>query len=244
LHSLFVRYTFAAMTHHLPENFRFQAASDQSLLVYFGEKISIETHRQIVRFLKLLEAKPLSALPNIHPAYCSVLVKFDALKFTHKEIESLLRPYLARLDEVELPKPRLRKIPVCYGGDFGPDLEELASLHQIPMEEVVRLHSSAEYTVYFLGFVPGFAYLGGLPDQLATARLSTPRKKVPTGSVAIGGSQTGVYPLSTPGGWRLIGQTPLRLFCPEAQEQSFLAIGDQVRFEPITKEKFAELVEA
>lgn len=232
------------MTHPLTAKFRFQAASDQSLLVYFGEKISLETHQQIVRFLKLLQAEPVEALKNIHPAFCSVLVKFDALKFTHAEIESLLTPYLSRLEEVELPKPRLREIPVCYGGEFGPDLEELASLHQIPTEEVVRLHSSVEYTVYFLGFVPGFAYLGGLPDQLATPRLSTPRKKVPTGSVAIGGSQTGVYPVSTPGGWRLIGQTPLKLFRPEAQEQSFLAIGDQVRFEPITKEKFAELVEA
>jgi inhibitor of KinA len=232
------------MTHPLPAKFRFQAASDQSLLVYFGEKISLETHQQIVRFLKLLQAEPVLALKNIHPAFCSVLVKFDALKFTHAEIESLLTPYLSRLEEVELPKPRLRKIPVCYGGEFGPDLEELASLRQIPTEEVVRLHSSAEYTVYFLGFVPGFAYLGGLPDQLATPRLSTPRKKVPTGSVAIGGSQTGVYPVSTPGGWRLIGQTPLKLLRPEAQEQTFLAIGDQVRFEPINKEKFAELVEA
>ncbi|HWZ97021.1 MAG TPA: 5-oxoprolinase subunit PxpB [Candidatus Dormibacteraeota bacterium] len=232
------------MTPHLRENFRFQAASDQSLLVYFGEKISIETHRRIVRFLKLLEAKRLNALQNIHPAYCSVLVKFDALKFTHSEIESLLTPYLARLEDVKLSEPRVRKIPVCYGGEFGPDIVEVASLRKIAVEEVIRLHSSAEYTVYFLGFVPGFAYLGGLPEQLTTPRLDVPQKKVPAGSVAIGGGQTGVYPVSTPGGWRLIGQTPLKLFRPDAQEQSFLAIGDEVRFEPITKEKFAELAEA
>jgi KipI family sensor histidine kinase inhibitor len=232
------------MSRHIPENYRLQVASDQSLLVYFGEKISLETHRQIIRFLKLLEAEPVGAILNIHPAYCSVLVNFDARKFTHNEIESQLTPYLTRLDEVELPKPRLRTIPVSYGGEFGPDIEALASLHKISVEDVIRWHSSATYTVYFLGFVPGFAYLGGLPEQLTTPRLATPRKKVPAGSVAIGGGQTGVYPVPTPGGWRLIGQTPLQLFRPEAKEQSFLAIGDQVRFEPITKEKFAEWVEA
>jgi inhibitor of KinA len=232
------------MSHHIPQNFRFQVASDQSLLVYFGEKISLETHRQIVRFLKLLQTEPADALLDIHPAYCSVLVNFDALKFTHNEIESLLTSYLARLEEVELPKPRLRKISVCYDEEFGPDIQEVASLHKISVEDVIRWHSSATYTVYFFGFVPGFAYLGGLPEQLTTPRLATPRKKVPAGSVAIGGGQTGVYPVPTPGGWRLIGQTPLQLFRPEAKEQSFLAIGDQVRFEPITKEKFAEWIEA
>jgi inhibitor of KinA len=229
------------MTRHLPENFRFHSASDQSLLVYFGEKISLETHRQIARFLKLLEAEPLDALLNIHPAYCSVLVKFDNLKFAHNEIESRLTPYLARLKEVRLPKPRLRRIPVCYGGELGPDLEEVASLHQISTEEAIRLHSFAEYIVYFLGFVPGFAYLGGLPEQLATPRLATPRKKVPAGSVAIGGNQTGVYPISTPGGWRLIGRTPLRLFDPESKELSFLAIGAEVKFMPLTEAEFARL---
>jgi inhibitor of KinA len=229
------------MGHHLPKNIRFQIASDQSLLVYFSESISIEAHRQIVCFLKLLEAEPVEALKNIHPAYCSVLVKFDALKFTHAEIESLLVPVLVRLEKIELPKRRIRKIPVCYGGELGPDLEELASLHQISAEEVVRLHSSTKYTVYFLGFVPGFAYLGGLPEQLATPRLSTPRKKVSAGSVAIGGNQTGVYPISTPGGWRLIGKTPVKLFDTESKELSFIAIGDEVKFEPITEAQFVKL---
>src|SRR5262245_57484059 len=123
-----VRYTFAAMKKILPANVRFQPASDQSLLVYFGQTISTETHRQIVRFLKLLETEPPDALRNVHPAYCSVLMKFDAVKFTHAEIESLLMPYLARLEERELPTPRVREIPVCYGGEFGADIQEVASL--------------------------------------------------------------------------------------------------------------------
>jgi inhibitor of KinA len=219
----------------------FQAASDQTLLVHFGEEISLATHREIMSFLKLLESEPLNGILNLHPAYCSVLVKFDALRFTHSEMESRLAPYLSKLNEVSLPEPRRREIPVCYGAEFGPDLPEVAKLHAMAEDDVVNLHSSAEYVVYFLGFVPGFAYLGGLPEELETPRLASPRKKVPAGSVAIGGNQTGVYPISTPGGWRLIGRTPLLLFRPEAEEKSFLAIGDHVAFVPITNREFAEL---
>jgi inhibitor of KinA len=223
----------------LPANIRFQPASDQSLLVYFGQEISLETHREIVSFLKLLEAEPLDGILNLHPAYTSVLVKFDALKFAHAEVEALLQPYLARLHEIKLPEPRLRKVSVCYGGEHGPDLEEVAAIHKLSVDAVIRLHSSTTYTAYFLGFVPGFAYLGGLPDQLATPRLPAPRKAVPAGSVAIGANQTGVYPTATPGGWRLIGRTPIKLFNPASAHSSLFEIGDQVRFIPMTAEEFA-----
>ena len=223
----------------LPANIRFQPASDQSLLVHFGHGISLDTHREIVSFLKLLEAEPLDGIVNLHPAYCSVLVKFDTLKSTHADIEAKLTSCLGRLREVKLPEPHLREIPVCYGGEFGPDLAEVAAIHKLSAEEVIRLHYSATYTAYFLGFVPGFAYLGGLPAQLATPRLQTPRKQVPAGSVAIGGNQTGVYPTATPGGWRLIGKTPLKLFDPVSAHSSFFEIGDHVRFIPITAEEFA-----
>jgi inhibitor of KinA len=223
----------------LLSNIRFQPGSDQSLLVQFGQEISLDTHREIVSFLRLLEAEPLDGIVNLHPAYTSVLVKFDSMKFDHAEVEASLGPYLARLREVNLPEPRLREIPVCYGGEYGPDLAEVASIHDLSAEEVIRLHSSATYTAYFLGFVPGFAYLGGLPAQLATPRLPTPRKAVPAGSVAIGGNQTGVYPTATPGGWRLIGKTPLKLFDPASAHSSFFEIGDHVRFIPISAEAFA-----
>jgi inhibitor of KinA len=217
---------------------RFQAASDQSLLLYFGDKISLETHRKILKLIRLISAEPIKGCKNIHPAYCSVLLKFDSLNLTHEQLGSVLRSYCARLEDVELPEPRKRRIPVCYGGELGPDLEEVAKLHSTSSEEVVRLHSVARYNVYFLGFVPGFAYLGGLPEELATPRLPTPRKKVPAGSVAIGGNQTGVYPRETPGGWRLIGRTAVRLFDTNAPEKSFLQIGDEVQFVPIGKEEF------
>lgn len=230
----------------MSENFtrdkvRFVPASDQSLLIYFGDAISLSIHHNIVKFLKLLQAEPVAGVLNLNPAYASVLVKFDALRFTHTEMESQLAPYLHRLNEVSLPEPRRREIPVCYGSEYGPDLPEVSQLHKMKEADVAHLHSSVEYIVYFLGFVPGFAYLGGLPRELETPRLASPRKKVPAGSVAIGGNQTGVYPISTPGGWRLIGRTPIPLFRPKAKEKSFLAIGDRVVFVPITSEKFEEL---
>ncbi len=159
----------------------------------------------------------------------------------HDELEAILRQYLERLDEVKLPEPRHVEIPVCYGGEFGPDLAEVCAMHGMTPAQAIELHASAEYRVYFLGFVPGFAYLGELPKDLVTARLATPRKRVPAGSVGIAGNQTGVYPFATPGGWRLIGRTPLKMFRADRDGLSLLSIGDGVRFTPISAERFAEL---
>jgi inhibitor of KinA len=136
------------------------------------------------------------------------------------------------------------EIPVCYGGEFGPDLAEVCALHGMTPAQAIELHSAAEYLVYFLGFVPGFAYLGELPEQLVTPRLAAPRRKVAAGSVGIAGNQTGVYPLATPGGWRLIGRTPVRMFRAERDGLSFLSIGDRVLFTPVSPEQFAEMERA
>src|SRR5215470_1980695 len=223
---------------------RFVPASDQSLLIYFGEKITIHAHEQIRRMLHLLEAERVEGVRNLHPAYCSLLVKFDAVKWRHEKLEKELRKYLSRLDEVKLPEPPQVEIPICYGGEFGPDLEEVAALHKITPEQVIKLHASATYLVYFLGFTPGFAYLGELPQELVTPRLPSPRKRVPAGSVGIAGNQTGVYAFETPGGWRLLGRTPLAMFRTDREGLSLLSIGDRVRFAPISRERFAELSRA
>ncbi len=208
-------------------NFRY--ASDQSLLVYLGEKIDLETHRRVLKLLRLLEAEPIPGVRNLHPGYTSILIVFDPLDQEHKNIEHTVATLLSRLDDVQLPAPRTVGIPVIYD---GPDLADVAQIHSMTEQRVIELHSQAIYTVYCLGFVPGFAYLGGLPPELATPRLDSPRKRVPKGSVAIGGTQTGVYPFETPGGWRLIGRTPLEIFDPETPELSKVRIGDQVRFLP------------
>src|SRR5712664_4827324 len=223
------------------EGARFQPASDQSLLITFGAEISLTAHQQVMKLLRLLQSEPVASVRNLHPAYCSLLVKFDGLRISHDEVEAILREYLARLEEVKLPEPRQVEIPVCYGGEYGPDLADVCALHGISPTQAVELHSSATYLVYFLGFVPGFAYLGGLPEALVTPRLATPRRKVPAGSVGIAGNQAGVYPFATPGGWRLLGRTPLRLFQAGRVELSLLSIGDRVRFAPISREQFAEL---
>ena len=139
----------------------------------------------------------------------------------------------ASLEQIELPQPRIVEIPVEYGGQAGPDLPDVAKLSGLSQDEVVRRHSQARYLVYFLGFVPGFAYLGGLPDAIAVPRLPAPRKRVEAGSVGIAGSQTGVYPVPTPGGWRLIGRTPLTIFSATREPGALLALGDEVRFRPV-----------
>jgi KipI family sensor histidine kinase inhibitor len=222
-------------------NARFQFSSDQSLLVYFGHQITLEANEKVRRLLRLLESEPVAGVGNLHPAYCSLLIKFDALRMEGDELKAILRRYLKRLDEVKLPEPRRVEIPVSYGGEFGPDLAEVCKLRGMTEAHAIELHSSVEYLVYFLGFVPGFAYLGDLPKELLTPRLASPRKRVPAGSVGIAGNQTGVYPFATPGGWRLLGRTPVKMFRAENEALSLLSIGDRVRFTPISPERFAAL---
>jgi inhibitor of KinA len=217
---------------------RFQPASDQSLLVYFGHQITLDDHQRVRKLLRLLAEKPIAGVRNLNPAYCSILVSFDALRLNHARLEEILRGYVHRLDALRIPKGRELKIPTCYGGEFGPDLNEVARLHGLTPAQVIELHTSVNYTVYSLGFVPGFAYLGELPEALATPRLDSPRRSTPPGSVGIAGNQTGVYPFSTPGGWRLIGRTPIAMFRPDRNAMSFLAIGDRVRFTPISAAQF------
>lgn len=223
---------------------RFQRASDQSLLIYFGDQITREAQEHIRRLLRLLELKPVAGILNLHPAYCSVLVKFDARKLQHDAVEEILKQYLGRLKDVTLPAPRQVEIPVSYGGEHGPDLLNVSALQKMTPEQVIELHSSVTYIVYFLGFVPGFAYLGELHEALVTPRLDTPRRNVPPGSVGIAGRQTGIYPFATPGGWRLLGRTPVSMFQPDRSELSLLSIGDHVRFRPISAQQFAALERA
>src|SRR5262249_22818683 len=163
------------------------------------------------------------------------------LRMRHDGLEVILRSYLERMDAIPVPEIRMVEIPVCYGGDFGPDLDELAQLHDMSPAQAIDLHASASYLVYFIGFLPGFAYLGGVPAALVTPRRAAPRSSVPAGGVGIGGRQPAVYPVKPPAGWRLIGRTPLVLFSADRDPMSLLAMGDRVRFTPISRERFTEL---
>lgn len=218
---------------------RFQAASDQALLVYLGEEIGAAAHERVVQLLRLLQKEPLSWIRNIQPAYCSLMIMFDATRVDHAEVRAKLAEYEKRAEAMPVTKSRLVEIPVCYGGEFGPDLEEVAAKHSLSTVKVIQLHCSRTYHAYFLGFAPGFAYLGNLAKEIVTPRLEVPRKVVPAGSVGIAGHQTAVYPFSTPGGWRLIGRTPLAIFRKDREPMGLIAIGDQVRFRPISREEFS-----
>lgn len=200
-------------------------ASDHSLLVRLGDGISPGAHARVRAFLARFAAP---GVRNLHPAYDSVLISFDPLRITHEEIAAAARA----ASECDAPsqESRLVEIPVHYGGESGPDLADVAAHNGLTPERVIQIHSSAEYLVFFLGFSPGFPYLGGMDEAIATPRLSAPRKRVPAGSVAIGGRQTGIYPVASPGGWRIIGRTPLELFRSDREPPALLAIGDRVRF--------------
>lgn len=208
-------------------------ASDRSLLLVFDDRISLPAHADVLRLTPLLQS--LRGVVNVHPAYASILIDFDPRQIRHLDVARAAHDLFAQAASAPPPEPRTIEIPVTYGGEAGPDLNDVAALTGHTSEEVVALHSGAAYLVYFLGFSPGFPYLGGLPESLAAPRLETPRRRVPAGSVAIGGRQTGVYPMASPGGWRIIGHTALRLFDPTAQSPALLRMGDHIRFVPIAR---------
>jgi len=217
---------------------RFLLAGDSALVVEFGDEISEEVNRRVHALAHALAKNSLPGLGEAVPTYRSLLIHYDPLRLSCEEVKAFVSKLLQRGEEASLPEPKMVEIPVVYGGEFGPDIEFVAEHNGLSVEEVIRLHSGATYTVYMLGFTPGFAYLGGLPEALATPRLPTPRKLVPAGSVGIAGAQTGIYPIATPGGWRLIGRTPLKLFDPHHDPPALLGPGDKVRFVPISEEEF------
>jgi inhibitor of KinA len=217
---------------------RFCPASDQCMLVYFGDHIGLPAHHRVLQLLRRLQRRPPVWLRNLQPAYTSLMVTFDPCVVDHAAVEIALR----HLDHQHKPsrplKPRIVQIPVCYGGEFGPDLVEAARAAGLKPAQFIQLHSSRTYHSYFLGFAPGFAYLGEVPDPIAVPRLPTPRRLVPAGSVGIAGKQTAVYPIATPGGWVLIGRTPVAVFRPDRKPMELISIGDQVKFRPISPEEF------
>jgi len=205
-------------------------ASDRSLLISFGEEISIEAHRQVACLTRALAG--IRGILNLHPAFTSVLIDFEPRLRTHAQIEALVRERIEAPAEESAPPPRAVTIPVRYGGEEGPDLDDVARHAGLSPEAVIERFTAADYVVYFVGFSTCYPYLGGLPPELATPRLSAPRPHVPEGSVAIGGSQAGIYPLASPGGWRIIGRTNLRLFNRASEPPALLRMDDHVRFVP------------
>lgn len=217
---------------------------DNGITVEFGRTIDLETHKKVKAFSDTLDRSPFLGLIEYVPAYTTVSLFYDLTYFSkspYQKVCQVIEGLLANLQINQQLSSRIVKIPVCYGGEFGPDLEFVAKHNNLSEEEVIRIHSSGEYLVYMIGFAPGFPYLGGMPEQIATPRRSSPRLIIPAGSVGIAGKQTGVYPIETPGGWQLIGRTPLTLFQPQTAPPSLLQSGDQISFIPISKAEYESL---
>ena len=209
---------------------RIVPVGDAAVLIELGEVLDSAINQQVYALDEWLAAGALDGVLAQVPGYCSILISYDPQKLTFSEVTNWLEERLRSCPPAGQRQPRLVTIPVRYGGEDGPDLEDLAQLHQISPDEVVRRHTAPVYTVGMMGFTPGFAYLMGLDPELATPRLANPRTLVPAGAVGIAGAQTGIYPLDSPGGWQLIGRTDLDLYNPQHAPYFLLSPGDQVRF--------------
>lgn len=235
------------------EDIQMKPLGESAITVQFGTEISPFINKKVKALALKLQHESFSGFIECTPAFASVTVFFDPFivkqaygekeKSSFQIVRAILEQALETLVENEESAPRIIEIPVCYGGDFGPDLDFVAAHNQLSADEVIHLHASARYPVYMIGFAPGFPYLGGLSEKINAPRHPSPRTSIPAGSVGIAGSQTGVYPISTPGGWQLVGRTPMALFRPDRDQPSVLSAGDIVKFVPITREEYDQYQE-
>ena len=222
---------------------RILPAGDQGLVIELGDVIDPEVNARVRWLARVIATRLRREILEVVPTYRSLLVLHDPRRGDGARLARRVEQIVAGLPEGAPPDAPGRTVylPACYGGDFGPDLERVASHNGLGPDDVVRIHAAGTYLVYMLGFTPGFPYFGGMSARIATPRLETPRQRVGRGSIGIGGHQTGIYPVESPGGWLLIGRTPARLFDPRSDAPFLLAPGDQVRFEPITPQRYEEI---
>ncbi len=218
---------------------RYLPFGDAALLVEFGDKINLEINRKVMALNEAIQNANIQGVEELVPTYRSLLVRYDPLKTTYEQLVFRVKDLERTTSEPGANKEGSEVvIPVVYGGEYGPDLGYVAESHGLTEKQVISLHFGKTYRVYMIGFVAGFPYLGEVADEITTPRLETPRLKVPTGSVGIAEKQTGIYPCEAPGGWRIIGRTPLKLFDPKLESPALLRPGDAVRFEPISENEF------
>ncbi len=212
-----------------------RAAGDSALLINLGNEIDEEINERVLSIAKRIEEEKIEGVREVVPTYTSIYVYYDPLIVSYEKLKFLLKNYLK-----EKPKEirgKIVEIPVIYGGKYGPDIEFVANYNGLSVDDVIEIHTKPLYRVYMLGFLPGFAYLGGMDERIATPRLKTPRTRVPAGSVGIAGKQTGWYAIESPGGWRIIGRTPIRTFNPNKKTPSIVLPGDFVKFKAIEDAK-------
>lgn len=225
-------------------HYEIRPEGDSALLIVFGTEISRDTNRLVSAAARRVREQGIRGVVDMIPAFVSLLVCYDPRVISCGALRARLETILQAESETRETAGRVFEIPVCYGGEFGPDLPDIASHAGLTEREVVDIHTSRDYLVYMLGFLPGFCYLGGLDGRIHTPRLETPRLKIPAGSVGIGGSQTGIYPMESPGGWRLMGKTPVRTWDPDRDIPILMQAGDSIRFVEITAAEFRRISEA
>jgi inhibitor of KinA len=219
---------------------RFLSAGDRALIVEFGESVDRRSNERVLRLDAALRTNPPAGIVETVPTFRSLAIYYDPLQTTRVTLQRAISALLD-LGDARYSRARLWRVPVCYDGDFAPDLAEVAQLTGLTTGEVVALHSGTRFHVYMLGFLPGFPYMGDLPPQLELPRRADPRLRVPAGSISIATSLTAIYPYESPGGWHLIGATPIRMFDPGRPEPALFAPGDAVSFQPIDAASFASI---
>ena len=218
-------------------------AGDLALVVEFGNEISTACNDQVRQLNQSIRKSEIKGIIETVPTFRSLLLYYDPLKITYKKLCKYIRSVSNKGGDMSAKTNRIIEVPVCYGGQYGEDLVDVAKHVGMSEAEVINIHSGMDYLIYMLGFLPGFPYLGGLDKRLETPRLSNPRISIPAGSVGIGGEQTGVYPIVSPGGWRLIGRTPLKLYDSERENPTLYQAGEYIHFQPIDEAEFVHIEE-
>lgn len=220
------------------EKIKYLPSGDSGLILEVSNEISENVNKKIRALSYCIEKRKLNEIIEIVPTYTTILITYDCTKSSYKELVEKLKDLENSINNIKLPPAEVVHIPTLYGGKYGMDLENVAKHNGLIASEVIDIHSSTNYLVYMIGFTPGFPYLGGMSSKIATPRLKVPREKIPGGSVGIAGSQTGIYPIDSPGGWQIIGRTPLNLFDPERSPSVLLKAGQYLKFDPINDEEY------
>ena len=213
-------------------------AGDSSVLIQFGNTIDPEINYRISATVQMMREQHIVGVTDIIPAFCSLLINYDPRVISYEEMRTRMEKILSVEIAAGARKKKVFEIPVCYGGEFGPDLATIAEHAGLSEQEVIDIHTSTDYLIYMLGFLPGFTYLGGLDERIHTPRLANPRIRIPAGSVGIGGSQTGIYPMDSPGGWQLMGLTPVKTYDPDREVPILVEAGDYIRFVPVDRAEY------
>ncbi len=222
---------------------RYLFAGDRAVVIEFGNKISKEINTLLRKLYQCISKARIEGVEEYVPTYRSLIVYYNPFKITPKNLLEKLQELENSITEITLPKALITEIPTLYGGEYGPDLEFVAHYNNLTVKEVIRIHSEKEYFIYMLGFLPGFVYLGGMSEKIATPRLEKPRLKVWESSVGIAAKQTGIYPIDSPGGWQIIGRTPVKIYDHRKEFPILLKSGDYIKFFPISREQYEDIKE-